>query len=240
MGDRVGERRRYRARVDLPLDEVADEPRFRHIADDDVVPVRILADLRRRRPGFLVIVFAVNERRDPAARIALDTFPHVEHGAAGRIDEHAADRPQRVEIGDRHPERRKDHGVFGPNAAEVEGSGRGGAAKDLDAHLFEPGVYVRIVDDLANKDNATIRKLAPSLVGVLDRALYAITEAEFPRQFDRYVADREPVVAATQQVDNVAVIIRGELVLDFGLEPETLSEISGWLGRRRHGCESSP
>ena len=66
-----------RANVDInasrrqpPFDEVADEPRLVHVAHDEVVAFGILPHLRRRRARLLVVVLAVNQRREAVARVA--------------------------------------------------------------------------------------------------------------------------------------------------------------------------
>ena len=47
----------------LPLDERDHVVRLAHVAHDEVLPARILRDLRRRRARLLVVVLAVDERR---------------------------------------------------------------------------------------------------------------------------------------------------------------------------------
>src|SRR5688572_17635296 len=97
-------RRRLRERVHerlaraAALDEVTDELCFGHVADDEVLPTGIALDLRGRGARFLVVMLAVNEGGESVARIALDALPDVEHGAAGRVDDHATQRPQGLEV----------------------------------------------------------------------------------------------------------------------------------------------
>src|SRR6266480_431897 len=83
--------RRDRARIDSPFYEVADEARLVHVAHNEVMPLPVLAHLRRRRSRLLVVILAVNERRESVARVALDALPDIEHRAARRIDENAAE-----------------------------------------------------------------------------------------------------------------------------------------------------
>ena len=113
--------------------------------------------------------------------------------------------------------------------------------EDLDPHLAQPVVDVRIVDDLADEKNPPIGEFPARLVGVLDRALDAVAEAEFAGEPDRDVPDHERVVVRAQLVDDPPVVVRRELVLDLRLEPEALPEVRGWLrrGGGRHGCKSS-
>jgi hypothetical protein len=49
---------------------------------------------------------------------------------------------------------------------------------------------VRIVDDLADQQQSALRKLAPRLIGILDRALDAVAEPELAGEADRDVLDR--------------------------------------------------
>src|SRR6516165_3454762 len=48
-------------RREPPFDEVADETRLFHVANDEIVAVRVLADLRGGGARLLVIVLPVNE-----------------------------------------------------------------------------------------------------------------------------------------------------------------------------------
>ena len=65
-----------------------------------------------------------------------------------------------------------------------------GVGQDHDAHLLQSRVDVRVVDDLAEQEHAAIGKALPRLVGVLDRAIDAVTEPELARQLEPQVAER--------------------------------------------------
>ena len=76
---------------------------------------------------------------------------------------------------------------------------------------------------------------APRLVRVLYRALHAVAEAELLRQTNGDVLDDERVVLLAQGIDDPAAVVRRQLVLDVGLEAETLSEVgSGLVGAWDH------
>src|SRR5262245_50320001 len=125
-------------------------------------------------------MLAVYERREAIACVALDTLPDIQHRAAGRVDHDAAESTKRLEVAHGHTERRQDNDVTWRNIVVVEHwlSVRVVARReDLDAHLAEAAVYVRVVDDLANEPDAPIGEFAARLVGVLDRSLDPITEA---------------------------------------------------------------
>ena len=90
---RLAERSRERRRGRRPaLDVVADQPRLVHVEHDEIAPAGILHHLARGGPGLLVVVLAVDERREAVARVPLDPLPHVEHRAARRVHQDAADR----------------------------------------------------------------------------------------------------------------------------------------------------
>ena len=65
-----------------------------HVNTGGIVRVRILLRLRRRGARFLVVVLAVDERRESVARVRLDALPDVEHGAAGGVHEDTPDLAQ--------------------------------------------------------------------------------------------------------------------------------------------------
>ena len=70
-----------------------------------------------------------------------------------------------------------------------------------------------------------IGKLPPRLIGVLDRALDAVAEAELLREPDGDVLDRERVVVLAQRVDDAPVVVGGQVALDVRLEAEAFAEI---------------
>ena len=108
------------AREALPFDVVADVAGLLHVAHHEVGPAFEFRDLRRRGARLLVVVLAVDERREPVAGVALDALPHVEHRPAGRVHHDAAEAAKRLEVADRHAERREDHDVLGLDGGVVE------------------------------------------------------------------------------------------------------------------------
>ena len=100
-----------------------------------------------------------------------------------------------------------------------------------DVHAPQLLVDVRIVDDLADEEDAPIRELPPRLVRVLHRTLDAVAEAELARDAHGYVADSEDPVTLAQHVDDPAGVVRGEVSLHLGAQAEALAEIRlrrGW------------
>ena len=69
----------------------------------------------------------------------------------------------------------------GSHAGEVELAVRP-VMQELDAHLLELPVHVRIVDDLAHQQEPPVGELVAGLVGVVDRAIHAVAEAELAGQ----------------------------------------------------------
>src|SRR5512133_1195897 len=107
-------------------------------------------------------MLAVYERGEAIARVALDTLPDIQHRSAGRVDDDASEPAKRLEIAHGHTERRQDNDIARRDIRVVEHwlAARVMARReDLDAHLAETAVHVRVVDDLANESNAPIRKL---------------------------------------------------------------------------------
>ena len=131
---------------------------------------------------------------------------------------------------DRDAERRKDDDVLRLHLREIELTLT--RQQNLDSHVAQSRVHVRIVNDLTDEIDAAIGKLAARLVGVFHRALDAVAEPEFARQTDRDVAHREGVILRLHAVHQASAVVRGEFVLDLGLEAETLSEIGTWVGCR--------
>ncbi len=71
-----------------------------------------------------MVMLAVNERSESIARITLDSLPDVEYRAAGRVDHHAPDLTQNLEVGDGNSERRQDHDVLSFDAAKIDVASR--------------------------------------------------------------------------------------------------------------------
>ena len=97
--------------------------------------------------------------------------------------------------------------------------------QELDAHLLEFPVDVRIVDDLAHEQEPAVGELVAGLVRVVHRAVDAIAEAEFARQPESERPHRQRVVPGAQQVHEPAVVVGAPLLLDGALEAEALPEI---------------
>src|SRR3989442_1539234 len=220
-------------RAPRSLDVVAHLPRLGHVPDHEVLPARVLGHLARSRLGLLMVGLAVDHGREAVPRVGIDPLPDVQHRAAGRVHEDAADRAQPLEVLHRYPERGEDHHVLRGHGPEVE-LPFGPAQQNLHAHRGELGVHVGVVDDLANEEHALRGKLGAGLVRVLDRAVDPVAEAEFAGELEREVAHHELVPRAANGIDHATVVVGGERALDRALQPEALAEV-GLL----HGAQSN-
>ena len=209
------------------FDVTAHGVRFVHVPDDDVLPARVLGHLARRGLRLLVVVLAVDQRREAVPGVGVHALPDVEDRAAGRVHEDAPHAAQPLEVADRHAERGEDHHVVRSHRGEVELAARG-AVEALHAHGMELGIDVGVVDDLAHQEQAAVRKLGARLVGVLDRAVDAVAEPELAGQPEGEVADGEGVAAAPDRVHDAAVVVGGERPLDRPLQPEAAPEVGLW------------
>ena len=63
-----------------------------------------------------------------------------------------------------------------------------GVREERDAHLSEPVIDPRVVDDLAHEEDAAIGKLPACLVRVVDGAIDAVAEPEFSGEADGQAA----------------------------------------------------
>src|SRR5207249_3962056 len=118
--------------------------------------------------------------------------------------------------------------------------------EDIDPHLAQLRVHVRIVDDLADEENLSVGELPPRLICVLDRALHTVAETELAGEPNGDVADGQRVVAIAQEIDELS-LVGGELRLNLRFEAETLAKVRGGVRWRpwSHagnlvGCPGAP
>src|SRR5690606_14151228 len=164
--------------------------------------------------------------------VGLDTLPDVEHGAARRVHEDAADGAQPLEVRQRDAEGGDDDDVVGRDPGEVEFS-VGARIDEPDPHALQPLVDVRVVDDLADEEDAPVRELVGRLVGVLDGAVHAVAEPELGGQPDGDAAESGAVPAVADLLDKGAVVLGVEQRAHGLLEPEAAPEV-----RLFHGLTS--
>ena len=86
---------------------------------------------------------------------------------------------------------------------------------------------MRVVDDLAGQEDVAIGEAAPRLVGVVDRAIHAVAEAELAGEVHRQAAGLVPEVVGADLFDDRAVVGRGQLAGDGLLHVEALAEDQG-------------
>src|SRR5438270_2318139 len=208
------------------LDVLAYDTGLVHVPHDEILATGILVHLARRGLRLLVVVLAVDQGGETVARVYLDALPDVQNRSARRVDEHAADGAQPLEIPHRHAERGKNHDVVRAHSTEVEVAiPTFGPVQEREADRGELLIDVRVVDDLANQERALVGELGPRFVRILDRAVHAVTESELTREPECQVADLERVSRLANEIDDPAVIIGGERAFDRALEAEALTEI---------------
>src|SRR6266705_4976501 len=179
----------------------------------------------------------MDDRREAVLRVRLDPLPHVQHRAAGRVDEHAAHGPQPLEVLYRDAEGGQKDDVAGRDRAEIEVPGLR-PVEELHPHAVQLPVDVRIVDDLADQEDPLVGELGAGLVGVLDGAIHPIAEPELAGQLEGEVAQRQRVSVPADPVDHAAVVVGRERTLDVVSEAEAPPEV-GLLHETNlhgHGC----
>jgi len=138
---------------------------------------RVLSGAGRGRAGLLVRVLAVDEGREACGGEAIDVLPDVEDRPARGVHQDTAARPETGQLFHRHAERREDDDVQGtdrlqPRAAPVR------LPQEPDPHLFQAGVDVRVVNDLADQVDRAIGKFSARLVGVFDGAVDPVAKTK--------------------------------------------------------------
>src|SRR5688500_9588643 len=88
---------------------------------------------------------------------------------------------------------------------------------------------MRVMDDLADQQDAPVRELPARLVRIVDRALHPVAEAELVRQAHGEAGGRECMVPGAQELDQLPAVVRRQDALDLGLEAESLADV-GILG----------
>ena len=83
---------------------------------------------------------------------------------------------------------------------------------------------MRVVDDFAGEEDVAAGEPRDRLVGVVDRAIDAVAEAELAREVEREAALVVAEAAGADLVDERAVVRRGELARDGLFHVEALAE----------------
>jgi hypothetical protein len=182
-----------------------------------------------------MVELPVDQRSESVARVRLHPLPHVQDGPTGGVHQHAADGAQSIQVLDSDAEGRENHDVGRRHHPEIELS----VVRMMEAfhpHVVELCVDVRIVDDLADQEDALRRELGTRLVRVFHGSVDSIAKAELAGQLEREVPRGERVPAPANQVYEPAVIVSGESALDGAFEAETAAEIGllhAWQSNRR-------
>jgi muramoyltetrapeptide carboxypeptidase len=220
---------RQRCARNAPLQIVAHPLGLICVAHDQIVAVHVFRRLGGSRASFLVVILAMDDRGEPVPRITLHALPDVEYRAACSVDDDTSDLPERLEVVDCHSERWKDDHIFRAEHAEIEPCHA--REEELDPHVAQLGIDVRIMDDLTGQNDSPVWKLSPRLVGVLDRPLDSIAKAELSGQPKREVTGLEGILTAPEPIHEIAVVVGRQLRLDFSLETEALSKVGLVSGR---------
>ena len=162
----------------------------------------------------------MNHRGEAILRVAPDVLPDVEDRSARGVDQRAAAALEVGQVGDRHAESREDDHVARPERVAIFT----GVGEDVDALGAQPVVDVRVVNDFAGQEDAPVGKPLARLIGVVDRAIDAVAEAELLREVDREAAGAPDEPGGADLVDDGAVVCRRQLAGDGLLHVEALAE----------------
>ena len=159
-------------------------------------------------------------RGEPISGVLPHLFPHVQYRSAGGIDQRTSLAIVPFELRNRHAERgENDDGLV---AEPVRPLTR--IAQETDARGAQLLIHVRVVNDLAREVDRPVREPSACLIGVIDRPIHTVAEPELPREVDGQPPGRVPVCRSLDPVDELAVVVLGQLAGDHGLEIESLSE----------------
>ena len=161
---------------------------------------------------------AVYDRRVSALCVTAHVLPHVQHRAAGGVDERAPAALELLKHRHRHAKCRKNHDVVGLEALDRPRR----IAEEAHAHGPQLIVDVGVVDDFAGQIDRPIRKPPARLVGVVHGAIDPVTEAEFARQMDREAPGAVGEVVGLDLLDEGAVVALREHAGDGMLEIQAL------------------
>ena len=214
-------------------DVMADVIRFGQVEDDEIMSAAIGAGLGAGGLGFLVPRLAVDDAGDAFLGILPDAFPDAHHVAAGGVHEHAALFFESFARADLGAKRGNHHDIAGIQARHFL-LGRLGR-DDLDAHVADLIVDLRVVDDFAEQINGLVRgEIFPRGIGEVDRALDAVAETEFLRELDGEAVGGEHAAVGADAFDEFAAVVGEHLGL-HGLENIGPAEVDFFLRGGRFG-----
>ena len=195
-----------------PMGDVAANIRgFFLVPNDKVLRALKQRGSRKRRLGFLMFEFSVNDGGDARARISLDIFPDVQNGSAGRIDHNATLLRKQVDVRRGYAESGNQDDIVPKNIVILVRPVR----KAPYSHPFQLIIDVRIVDDFAGEKNAMIRELCDRFVRVFDSALDPVAEAEFHGEPEGEIPRLEAEAIGAHNVHDLAAIILAQLRPDL-------------------------
>ena len=186
--------------------------------------------LTRRRLGLFVVVLAVDHRREAVARVALDALPDVQHRPAGRVDDHAADGAQALEIPHRHAERRDDHHVVRADARRSRTLRSAARWRNVTpiAASFALTCGLWMISPTRKRRRSgnfgASRRRSPPRGPRRSRS-------RIPGRVKGQRARDQLIAVSAHPLDDRAVVVRRPLALDLGLEAETAAEVGGFHAR---------
>ena len=92
---------------------------------------------------------------------------------------------------------------------------------------------MRIVNDFAGQEDASIGESFPRLIRVIDGPIHAVTEAELPREMDCQPPGVIGEILGFDPLDEGAVVVLGQHAGDGVLEVEAFAEDEGGHSPKR-------
>ena len=120
-----------------------------------------------------------------------------------------------------NPKGGDQHDVVNPELVELPFTFR----KEADSLSLQFPVDVRVVDDLADQENAAVWKSGHRFIGVFDGPLDAVAEPEFLGQSKCEVAYFEPETIGSHPVDDLAAVVFLEFGTDLRAQSKALLEV---------------
>ena len=182
---------------------------------------------------FLVGSFAMDDTGDRLLGVGAHAFPDAHHITAGGVHKLAALGLELLPNGDFRAERRDDHNITFAQIIDIRRLM--GAGQEVNAHLPNLVVYLRVMDDFPQNIERLVREHLARGVGKVDAALDAVAKAEFLRELDGNLTGRAGHFAlGPQSIDQITTIMRQHLRLDLlhNIRPAQVNALGLRLGNR--------
>ena len=194
-------------------DIAANDIRFLQVEDDEVMAVALGAkSARGGGAGFLMGGLAVNDAGDLLGGVLPDALPDTHDVAASGVHDLAALGLDGVNGRHLCTKGGDDDDILGVEGGKLLLGGMG--LKVANAHGGELRIDIGVVDDLAEKENAAVRKDLVCRVGEVDGALDAVAKAEFLGEANDGAALLDHATVAAGKLDEFAAVMALNLRLD--------------------------